>query len=67
MVSLDKASELWEQYQQALQVSALLEFFGVLLNAEPDLQPLNASCCGSKIYLASNSGAEDMGKTGEPP
>lgn len=66
MVFHDKAFELWEQYQQALQVSALLEFFGVL-NAEPDLQPLNESCSGSKIYQASNSGAEDMGKIGEPP
>lgn len=31
----DKASVVWEQYRQALQVSALLEFFRGVLNAEP--------------------------------
>lgn len=61
-----KAPVLWEQYQQALQVSALLEFFGVILNAEPDLQLLSEVHCGSKIYLASNFEAEDLGKIGEP-
>lgn len=41
-----KGPVLWEQYQQALQVSALLEFFGVLLNAEPD------SSCLMKFAVA---------------
>lgn len=31
------------------------------------LQPLNASSCGSEIYLASNFGAEGMGRIGKPP
>lgn len=31
----DKALVVWEQYQQALRVFTLLEFFRVLLNVEP--------------------------------
>lgn len=60
----DKASVLWEQYQQALQVSTLLEFFRVLLNAEPSAP--NTSSCGSEIGLASSFGAENMGKIWNP-